>query len=78
MHSFIKLEIILYKYQKSLVADLKPIYSDVSSKVKISNAKTLKSFENKWNKQYHQITKSWYKNWENLMVLLVIVQKSKK
>ncbi|BET38948.1 transposase [Spiroplasma ixodetis] len=30
----------------------------------------LESFESKWNKQYPQIAKSWYKNWDNLMVFI--------
>ncbi|MBP1525664.1 MAG: transposase [Spiroplasma ixodetis] len=30
----------------------------------------LETFENKWNKQYPQIAKSWYKNWKNLIVFI--------
>lgn len=30
----------------------------------------LNTFANKWNKQYPQIAKSWYSNWNNLMIFL--------
>jgi putative transposase len=30
----------------------------------------LVSFEEKWNDQYPQIAKSWYNNWNNLMIFL--------
>ncbi|MGI2262280.1 transposase, partial [Candidatus Cardinium hertigii] len=31
---------------------------------------SLENFANKWDKQYPQIAKSWYANWNNLMVFL--------
>ncbi len=30
----------------------------------------LETFANKWDKQYPQIAKSWYANWNNLMLFL--------
>ena len=30
----------------------------------------LEHFDRKWSKQYPQIAKSWYNNWDNLMVFL--------
>ncbi len=61
------LKYVSYKHRKALVADLKPIYSACSEEQAMQ---ALESFENKWNKQYPQITKSWYKNWDNLMVFI--------
>ncbi|WP_425383086.1 IS256 family transposase [Spiroplasma endosymbiont of Melieria omissa] len=61
------LKYVSYKHRKTLVADLKPIYSACSEEQAMQ---ALESFESKWNKQYPQITKSWYKNWDNLMVFI--------
>ncbi len=61
------LKYVSYKHRKGLVADLKPIYSACSEEQAMQ---ALESFESKWNKQYSQITKSWYKNWDNLMVFI--------
>nr|WP_281747896.1 IS256 family transposase [Spiroplasma ixodetis] len=61
------LKYVSYKHRKGLVADLKPIYSACSEEQAMQ---ALESFESKWNKQYPQITKSWYKNWDNLMVFI--------
>ncbi|BDT04561.1 hypothetical protein SHM_22070 [Spiroplasma ixodetis] len=63
-YALIKLEMFKICFIK-LVADLKPIYSACSEEQAMQ---ALESFESKWNKQYPQITKSWYKNWDNLMV----------
>ncbi len=61
------LKYVSYKHRKSLVADLKPIYTACSEEQAMQ---ALETFENKWNKQYPQIAKSWYKNWENLIVFI--------
>ncbi|BET39561.1 IS256 family transposase [Spiroplasma ixodetis] len=61
------LKYVSYKHRKSLVTDLKPIYSACSEE---QSMQALESFESKWNKQYPQIAKSWYKNWDNLMVFI--------
>ncbi|WP_174480483.1 IS256 family transposase [Spiroplasma endosymbiont of Danaus chrysippus] len=61
------LKYVSYKHRKSLVIDLKPIYTACSEEQAMQ---ALESFESKWNKQYPQIAKSWYKNWENLMVFI--------
>ncbi|WP_425377585.1 IS256 family transposase [Spiroplasma endosymbiont of Aleiodes alternator] len=61
------LKYVSYKHRKSLVADLKPIYTACSEEQAMQ---VLESFENKWNKQYPQIAKSWYKNWDNLIVFI--------
>ncbi|BET38966.1 IS256 family transposase [Spiroplasma ixodetis] len=61
------LKYVSYKHRKSLVTDLKPIYSACGEEQAMQ---ALESFESKWNKQYPQIAKSWYKNWDNLMVFI--------
>ncbi|BET38431.1 IS256-like element ISSoEn2 family transposase [Spiroplasma ixodetis] len=61
------LKYVSYKHRKSLVTDLKPIYSACSEEQAMQ---ALESFESKWNKQYPQIAKSWYKNWDNLMFFI--------
>uniref|UniRef100_UPI00397DA25B transposase n=1 Tax=Rickettsia endosymbiont of Urophora cardui TaxID=3066265 RepID=UPI00397DA25B len=35
----------------------------------------LESFDQKWSKQYPYIAKSWYNNWDNLIIFLSIRQK---
>ncbi len=59
------LKYVSYKHRKSLVTDLKPIYNACSEEQAMQ---ALESFESKWNKHYPQIAKSWYKNWDNLMI----------
>ena len=61
------LKFVSYKDRKELVADLKPIYQAVTEEEAQS---ALEYFEEKWDKQYPQIAKSWYNNWENLMIFL--------
>jgi len=34
------------------------------------NLGIIEAFESKWTKQYPQIAKSWYNNWDNLMIFL--------
>ncbi len=61
------LKFVSYKDRKELAADLKPIYQAVTEEEAQS---ALEYFEEKWGKQYPQIAKSWYNNWDNLMVFL--------
>jgi len=61
------LKYVSYKDRKALSADLKPIYTSVNEKEALM---ALETFANKWDKQYPQIAKSWYANWNNLMVFL--------
>ncbi len=61
------LKYVSYKDRKQLAGDLKPIYTAVREE---QAHLALVSFEEKWNKQYPQIAKSWYNNWNNLMIFL--------
>jgi putative transposase len=59
------LKFVSYKDRKKLAADLKPIYQAITEEA-------LESFEAKWGKNYPQIAKSWYNNWDNLMIFFTI------
>ncbi|WP_342265295.1 IS256 family transposase [Cardinium endosymbiont of Philonthus spinipes] len=61
------LQYVSYKHRKELVADLKPIYTAVTQEEALM---ALETFATKWDKQYPQIAKSWYANWDNLMIFL--------
>jgi transposase-like protein len=61
------LKFVSYKDRKELAGDLKPIYHAVTEDEAQS---ALEYFEEKWGKQYPQIAKSWYNNWDNLMIFL--------
>mgnify|MGYP003402419833 FL=1 len=61
------LRYVSYKDRKELVEDLKPIYTASTEEDALL---ALESFDLKWSKQYPQIAKSWYSNWENLMIFL--------
>jgi putative transposase len=61
------LKYVSYKDRKELVEDLKPIYK-ASTEDEAHLA--LEFFDSKWTKQYPQIAKSWYANWDNLMIFL--------
>jgi putative transposase len=61
------LRYVSYKDRKELAGDLKPIYT---ANTEEEAHLALDSFEAKWNKQYPQIAKSWYANWDNLMIFL--------
>lgn len=61
------LQYVSYKNRKELVADLKPIYTAVNEE---EARMALETFATKWNQKYPQIAKSWYANWDNLMVFL--------
>lgn len=61
------LKFVSYKDRKELVADLKTIYqAPTEDGAQIA----LDAFDSKWSSQYPQIAKSWYNNWENLIVFL--------
>ena len=61
------LRFVSYKDRKKLAADLKLIYQAINEE---EAEEALEYFEEKWGKQYPQIAKSWYNNWDNLMVFL--------
>ena len=47
---------------------MKPILSQATTEDEDHIA--LDAFDSKWSNQYPQITKSWYNNWENLVIFL--------
>ena len=60
------LKFVSYKDRKSVATDLKKIYSSISEE----EAKLeLDIFAEKWDAQFPTISKSWYKNWVNLITL---------
>ena len=61
------LRFVSYKDRKDLVSDLKPVYAAATEEVALS---ALEEFAAKWDKQYPYITKSWYANWDNLIIFL--------
>ena len=61
------LKFVSYKDRKQVVSDLKPIYTAVNETEAMSH---LESFAKKWDKQYPNISKSWYENWSNLTTFL--------
>lgn len=61
------LKYVSYKDRKKLAQDLKPIYTATTEE---EAHLALESFDTKWSKQYPQIAKSWYANWDNLMIFL--------
>ena len=61
------LKFVSYKDRKELAADLKLIYQAATEEVA---HQALESFEKKWGKQYPQIARSWYNNWDNLVLFL--------
>ena len=58
---------VSYKDKKELAVDLKAIYT---SSTEEEAHLALESFENKWNDKYPHIAKSWYNNWDNLVIFL--------
>ena len=58
------------KDRKKLAADLKPIYQAITEE---EAQEALESFEAKWGKNYPQIDKSWYNNWDNLKRKLYLI-----
>ena len=61
------LAFVSYKHRKAVAVDLKPIYTAATED---EAHLALEAFENKWNKQYPHISKSWYRNWDNLVIFL--------
>lgn len=61
------LKYVSYKDKKELVGDLKPIYQAFTEDEALV---ALEDFEIKWGKRYPQIAKSWYNNWNNLVIFL--------
>jgi len=61
------LKYVSYKDRKKLAGDLKPIYQ-ASTEDEAHLA--LESFETKWGSRYPQIARSWYTNWENLVIFM--------
>jgi putative transposase len=61
------LKFVSYKDRKALVAGLKPIYQAATEG---EAQEALDAFDSKWSNQYPQIAKSWYNNWENLVIFL--------
>jgi len=61
------LKYVSYKDRKELAGDLKPIYQ-ASTEDEAHLA--LESFETKWGSRYPQIARSWYTNWENLVIFM--------
>ena len=61
------LNYVSYKDRKSVAAGLKSIYTASTEEAAHT---ALESFESNWNKQYPYIAKSWYSNWDNLVVFL--------
>lgn len=61
------LKYVSYKDRKALSADLKPIYTAVNEE---QAQLALETFEEKWSQQYPYIAKSWYNNWDNLVIFL--------
>jgi transposase-like protein len=69
------LKYVSYKDRKEVVADLKLIYTSFTED---AAHEALASFAEKWDKQYPQISKSWYSNWENLIIFLSYSEAIKK
>lgn len=61
------LNYVSYKQRKEVAADLKPIYTAATEE---SALMALEAFAQKWDKQYPHIAKSWYANWDNLVVFM--------
>jgi len=60
------LKYVSYKHRKEVAKDLKKIYQSISEE----EAKMeLEAFAEKWDPQYPSISKSWFRNWENLITL---------
>jgi putative transposase len=60
------LKYVSYKDRKAVASELKNIYKSISEE----QAKLeLDRFAEKWDYQYPSISKSWYRNWDNLITL---------
>ena len=69
------LKYVSYKDRKAVCADLKKIYTAVNE----DEAMTfLQEFEGKWQSRYPYIAKSWYDNWQNLVIFLEYPQEIRR
>jgi len=69
------LKYVSYKDRKQLASDLKPIYTAATEE---EAHLALEAFDTKWSKQYPQIAKSWYANWDNLTIFLQYPEEIRK
>lgn len=69
------LKYVSYKDRKAVVADLKPIYKAATDEAALA---ALEGFSEKWDKQYPHISKSWYSNWDNLVIFLQYPEEIRK
>jgi len=58
---------VSYKDRKELAGDLKAVYRANTEEEALLE---LENFQTKWDSQYPQISKSWIKNWANLVTFL--------
>jgi putative transposase len=58
------LKFVPYKDRKEVASDLKLIYKASTAEEALEN---LLSFEEKWNKKYPMIAKSWHQNWDRII-----------
>ena len=61
------LQYVSYKDRKKVAADLRLIYTAINEEEALSS---LEALTQKWEKQYPHIGKSWYANWDKLVVFL--------
>ena len=69
------LRYVSWKDKKAVAADLKKIYD---SKTEEEALLELDRFEETWNSRFPQISKSWRKNWDNLITLFAFPEKIRK
>jgi putative transposase len=69
------LRYVPYKDMKAVAADLKVIYRAIS----IEQAEeALLTFSEKWDKKYPAISRSWHKNWDNIVTLFAYPDEIRK
>lgn len=61
------MQYVSYKDRADMVADLKLIYTAATEDEALL---ALEAFDKKWSKSYPHIAKSWYSNWQNLVIFL--------
>ena len=69
------LKFVSWKDYKAVTSDLKKIYSSVTE---AEAQQELEVFAEKWDSKYPQISKSWYKHWDNLITLFDYPQEIRK
>jgi transposase-like protein len=57
------LSYVPYKDRKAVASDLRAIYTADTEDIALAN---LELFSEKWDSKYPAISKSWYKNWDNI------------